>query len=61
MGFKRLVVRFQFHYGTIKAVTAELEKLADVKFQFHYGTIKACAGPAALWVAIFISIPLRYD
>ena len=35
------ILKFQFHYGTIKSVFGTDETGGVVAFQFHYGTIKS--------------------
>ena len=35
------LIKFQFHYGTIKSKDADTATYLYFKFQFHYGTIKS--------------------
>ena len=37
---KKLILQFQFHYGSIKRTENTLNVVGVVKFQFHYGSIK---------------------
>ena len=47
----RALLKFQFHYGTVKSDQIPDEFDAICKFQFHYGTVKSFeAADVADWV-----------
>ena len=37
-----VILKFQFHYGTIKSAVMQSSDPLVKLFQFHYGTIKSC-------------------